>query len=211
LAIEDFTTYTELDLGGDLTVTASKIDIDTVAYGQDDSVVSKDFGVNYFDEWTHYFSFEATAMANSSGFFIGAVSNVVDEWFTLWDANADAVGLFVNKGSTGNLGCYFRDANTHNSDAFIHAVGTQYWCTFTRTGTTAVLHIYDDSGRTHLVDTLTITTADVNYRYVLPYTATNYLTYTGTASGYIENLDLQLQITPTESVVISRDIHLGGL
>lgn len=168
MATEDLTTYTETDSGGDITVTSTKADVSTM---EDDAVsyVRKSFGANYFT--TFEIDFEGYLdLTSESGYPFGGVCAL--------SAN-DAKTLEALLADNEGVSCYFQwlDYNStkilrlrqywdDNGDNYTCAYDTLYYCTFKRTGSALQLLIYSDSGRTSLLDTLSVTFNSTGCEYL---------------------------------------------
>lgn len=196
---EDFTTYTETDPASDLTVTASKITVDTMARNVSSWLVY-DFGVNFF---------------NKDFIFQFTVSNTAwDQYgmcilFMLANANADFQNvksgdllLFESVNNAGTTSHVWRirefDSGTEYSDSYVDSMAappiTRY-ITLSRDydggggNGQLIAQIRSGSHTGTLLDTLTLNLhSQVDFRYLIVCSSNN----TGDAgwlwSGYLENL-----------------------
>ncbi len=168
MAIEDLTTYTEVDSDGDITVTSSKCDVSSLKRIADSSVY-KDFGADNFGALTH--DFEVLWSARLEPFPIGMVWHVSDTAAstlqTLLD-NTDGFGVFLNSGAaeTDVFLTLQNFIDTDGDDFDGPTVDTLYYVTIERVPSTLTCKIYSDSGRTTLVDTLTVTYNVTTLRYL---------------------------------------------
>ncbi len=187
MAVEDFTTYTEVGVG--FTITAPKIlceDVDRDV----DAYVYKDYGVDNFDGLNIDFEILILATSDINALIGMALSNVINDssGFAVTDVNVTIAEL---GGPTFRMD--LRRGNTVASDiAFGLSPSTIYYCTLTRDAGEDIitLKIYDDSGRTSLVDTLTVAGfGTVKWRYA--YGAVNHNAGTGGRNfdGYVQNME----------------------
>ena len=191
MAVEDFTTYTEVDTAGYLTVdtttVVSELPGATAAY------VYKDFGADYFSgnysiEFTfyedglgaHLHVFTPILLANNVASY-GSITegqgfSVSLTTITLFDR----VGGSIVASDTSVLG--------FTPDAF-----TYY--KLERVGDTLSLYCYSDITLTTLLDTLSITVdGDTGYRYLYPYNHDP----SGASTLLVQTMDYELTVTPTE-------------
>jgi hypothetical protein len=201
MASEDFTTYTETDPGNDFTVTSSRITVSTLAENRD-SFVYDDKGVDHFDgDYEHLETVYITSQDTSNNVEVYCLANVIDDFKSIRDVlneDAIAVELFRTTGGDYQITLKEVDSGTQYADGYVGLnTATLYYLTIERdesVGTygTIYLYLYDDSDRTSLVDTMSITlhTSKKDYRYVYgiqSFNSGNVQTF----SGYTENLDLQ--------------------
>ena len=190
MATEDFTTYTEVDSLGRLTVTSSKIEYSGVT-SADTFSVYKSYSANHFTNFQHIFTVHSGSYSDSlTGLMIWAVS---DDYHTedAMNDNNNGIRCTIYK-YQGQNNLYFKDETNelYDESLGIFADNTTYYCTVSRSGTTGTLTVYSDAGRTNVLDTLSITTSTTNYEYInaICSLATS---GTSTCSGYVEDLDLQ--------------------
>jgi len=169
LALEDFTTYTEVDPGSDLTVAANTITATNWYPRNTDTYVYSDKGANHFGAaFTHTFDANMENTKNAGLYWSPyCLSNVLDDTYGLRTANED--GLHVQ--FTYNVGIRLVDTKDFSKDAYTGAEWVDendLWFTVERTSETAVsCKIYTDSGRTNLEDTLVVAIdTGTRYRYV---------------------------------------------
>lgn len=199
--MEDFTTYTITD-PGPLTVTSTKVDVATLLDSQV-ARVYKDMGAGHFSgDYEHLI----TVYCNSSTItglcnVVWGVANVNNgdvalngfgndsNWLRMYEETASTASLFLQE-SDGGL--TYTDTNTSLS------LDTPYYLKCKRdesVGTygTIYCYIYSDSGRTSLVDTLSVTlhTSKKDYQYVYAHAGWNAEAGSYSWTGYTENLDLQ--------------------
>lgn len=185
MAYEDFTTWTELDSGSDLTVAANQITL-SGADGDDGGFrVSKDYGAGHFGDYTHYIDFQA----NDAG----------DAAMTIHKMNNNGVSPYDAAGCTYvECGRFFttylivqcgHDGGANDYGYASAWFGTRLYLKIVRSSGTFTVYIYSDSGRTTLVDTLAPGGTGSTSRYLI--TAANQV-YPGSQSitGYVWNLDI---------------------
>lgn len=211
-SVEDFSTYTEVDPGTKIGITSTKITVTTML-DSDDARVYKDFGAGYFsadfEHWITVYqnSSTVTGLAN----IVWGVSNITTAevvaegtqgiYLRMYEETASAASLFIRDHNGANSAS---DNNTSLS------LNTPYYLKIKRdeaigTYGTAYVYIYSDSGRTTLVDTLTITlsaSSKLDYRYVYGYAGWGSEAGAYSWSGYTENLDLNLATPVTETPAV---------
>ena len=170
MAIEDFTTYIEVDSGSSLTVTSSTITGSTVTRTED-ALVYKDKGVNHFDgDFTHLIDLNTSSVASFALAVSWALTNDIDDLKALLDGNKDFIYIQHQVGTQ-----YLLSERFSGSTFFDFATltdGQTYYVTINR-DESIIPHgqlscfIYSDSGRTTLVDTLLLALhAKLDFRYV---------------------------------------------
>jgi len=156
LALEDFTTYTEVDPESDIEVTANKCAVTTMERATA-AYVWKDFGTDHFGDFEHLHKFVLQAEVDSCWAGVWALSN---SYHVVWDmySNNDGLGVELQTTAGGETRLNLRDYENTNVDFFVlgGAVYTGY-CTTERAGTTCTCKLYSDASRTNLIDTLSIT------------------------------------------------------
>lgn len=180
---EDLSTYTEVDPNSHISATSARmtgagINRNETAYAYYDK------GAGYFDALDIDFDvFTSNLDANDIIGVLG-ITNTLDHIGGLGKSDIRVVfyGSGINK--TLNL-------NANTGDTINISLNTAYYCTLERAAGNATvnLKVYSDSGRTTLLDTLTVSleTASTKHRYILGIisqnTSSNYA-----ASGYVENI-----------------------
>lgn len=197
-AVENFSTYTEVDSAGDITVTSSKCDVSSMRRDANSSVY-KDFSAGYFGQFTHYVTSylnEIVSPINQNTGVVGFyhISNTSAATYQdIDDANVGLIGYWRYVDVPETFIIAFRQSSDSSLDEYNAAEATVYYLTIQRTADANTLKIYSDSGRTNLLDTLTVSYSSTTYRYIGPIasrdatpTATPYLSF------YSENLDLNI-------------------
>ena len=210
MAIEDFTTYTELDTGTNITVTSSKVNHD---YEHDKTEwLYSDKGIDHFTNWEHLCEVYMTSHSNNRLRDYWALTNHLEDHETLRSNGRDALTLLC-----GNVGGAYRiyameiDGGVHDGDYFTGAVATLYYLTIEKSTTTFTVKIYSDAARTVLLDTLTVTINDNNYRYVFGTLSRNQGAGGQYSKGYTQNLDLQeVAVSSIDNTKYHRHQHFKG-
>lgn len=188
-ATEDLTTYDETDSASDITVTATKADVSTMARTAV-SCVDYDFGSSYFGDFDIDFEFYIDAAVHSTNASWGGLI-AVGNTDNITDSTADPSDLYVAAVSTATD--TFRVALVQNGtldDTSLCVVDTLYYCTLARSGTVDTLTIYSDAGRTTVVDTLTL---DESIDLLMQYLSVSFSrngTGTEAITYYVQNLEI---------------------
>lgn len=91
MAYEDFTTYTEFDEGGDITVdSATKVSWVSLKSIQDTGYLYKDKGVNHFSaDFTHKFEIQFSNVGTVTVLYQWMLANAIGDWRDLYVAGED--------------------------------------------------------------------------------------------------------------------------
>lgn len=190
MAFENFTTYTEVDEEGTIQKNATTVwgSIDTNV----DTYVYKDLGAGHFGNFEHLHENDV-ALIDPKGYnglmFVWGVTNTVD------DGGHWAAGMAIHYqyiGETHKYQITLADMPLWgNFEQWLNIAAKRYYFKTSRSGTTGTSLIYDDSGRTNLVKTLTCTVANTTYRYIYAMTSRDEGVAGIDISFEIEKLDLQ--------------------
>jgi hypothetical protein len=189
---EDYTTYTEVDPSTHITVGAGTI---TAILCRDlDERVFKDMGADYFgSSFTIEMDFSVTEIGGNALGIVWCLSNYVDDHVYL-RANKDYYAIMTYRaGATTTM--YIEEkalpAAYHNTTIVI-ADATQYWLRIVKSGTSLVVNIFTDSGRTtHLSGSpKTLTVTDNKFQYLFACNSYNSGLVNATATYVISNLDI---------------------
>jgi hypothetical protein len=203
MAYENFTTFTEVDPNSKWTIdSATKVSTSQLP-ARDNSYVYKDYGVDYFGDFIHWFDFKTTVVNNvdlSPDVILWAVANQIGTFKSFGDYD-----LCINniQGTTLRLRVY----NVNYIDASGLSVGTLYYSSVQRSGTTLTLNIYST-----LVLRSLGGTGDIASKSLTCSTSLKRYLYAGTGeaptsacsswiSHYVENLDIHLP--PTQQTINS--------
>jgi len=181
----DFTTFTEVDSDNRWAKTTTKC---TVTNADRDEVdyIYKDYGVGYFSShWRHSFTTNITSNIHGGFVYLYIQSNEISDYLGM----TNGIGIyFFQDGGSLKIGLVDK---TGVSDLYINAAhdGTKsYYMVLIRSGTTLTLEIYNDTDITSLLDTLSITMVNINYRYLYGGSTRNDGSSGYAISGYIKNL-----------------------
>jgi hypothetical protein len=154
----DLTTFVEVDPGGDITVTAPKVHFSGQIRNDTDAYVYSDFGTGYFTDFSFDFECKIDNVSGNNGLVLFAgISNTIGSRYDMEVADDGIVfGALANYGT---LTFFLGDYAENNQDNYYYGGyrSNLIYCTFTRLGTIASVKIYADSGRTALIDTVSIT------------------------------------------------------
>ena len=201
---EDFTGYTEVDVGADrLTVTASKITVTDLDLDET-CIVYKDKGAAHFDgDFEHRFKTLCSAITNSGFFYPWMMANIIGDARDVIDQSEDSHGVLWRAWYDGpKLYLLERDSGTAYSDNGSVNTSTVYYITVERdesTGTYGTIYAYICTGNyngesgSSLVDTLTVAlhTSKKDFRYIYGVASSDQGNGGNAISGYTEDLDLQ--------------------
>ncbi|VAV82522.1 hypothetical protein MNBD_DELTA01-1618 [hydrothermal vent metagenome] len=194
MATEDLSTYTEVDPSGDLTVTSSKCTADTMA-SNIDVYLRDDKGASHFGDFEHLVTAEFTSNNGTtwplnSYWALTSSASVVSQQDMI-TANEGLISYHIHVGG-GTIQTVIKDFANGNYDIWTGAsFATPYYMTIERSGTAMTCKIYSDSGRTTLVDTLSLTCGTQSYRYIFAIQGHGSTEIGRSYSGYVESLDLQ--------------------
>lgn len=202
MIFEDFTTYTEVDAVGNITVTPSKIDYDDLGRNEE-SYVYKDKGVNHFSgDFELLFETQlksSPAPDESSLAYIVGIANSVDDF----NAHSDLQTIYMQPVGAGSVAYTLQvreDDSDTNDLAGNEPRNVTNYITFNRdddggANSTGRLTAYIRSGSHEgtLEDTLTVDCGvgqqnDFRYIYGL---STHNSGHDLHVSGFTQNLDLQ--------------------
>lgn len=190
MAIEDFTTFIEVDPNSKLAVTASRItgvnvDRDINAYVHDDK------GVDHYNPIDINFELRiATAALNQSRGGMG-LSNGIS---TIAGFSSTDISVVFQAGSSGNDFIKLVRGNFVALDATADIANNTIWyCTLLRAegSDTVTLEIYSDSDRTSLTDTLSVSGygTGTKYRYLYGFVNHNPGQGGDDWDGYVQNME----------------------
>lgn len=188
-AVEDFTTYTEVDSDSKLVVLSTTATLTLGNTRGQDYGARKDAGAGHFGDFTHLVTGIATNMSASPNiprFGWELLSNVTGD---MEDAsvNTHGVSLMIRD---GDYLIYVTDWSDDSEDFYDATNATSYYCTFSRSSTTLQALIYSDSGRTSLLDTISTTCETTTYQY-LTVAASQNTAGTASVTSVVSDLDLQ--------------------
>ena len=198
---EDFTTYSEVDSGTDITVTSSRVTWDTMTKAAQ-SWVALDKGEDQFSgNFTHEFEVYVSAFSGSGATaFVWALADSANYFQAIDDASGSEFGIQIYGGEVGDerLVLVEVDGGTFYSATQINiALSTLYYVTVwrnTAVGTygTLYLAVYtDESKETQVGSTqsLTLQSSLKQFDYVYGLSSSG-KTGTITTTAYVQNLNL---------------------
>lgn len=202
---EDFTTYTEVDSGGDITITANQCTVDTMQRAAN-SYVSVDKGAGNIGDYDYTVKVNISASsAGGSAFQSFGVSNApgtIQDWDT---ANSGQSIMVYDSGSSYQY--FLIDDNKGTSDTYSGPRSAQtVWIRIDRVSTTLRARIYSDEALTSLLDTLTLTCDTTAFRYLqcmASRDAAGTMTVTGYTANLKDNLDLSQVIEADPFILAS--------
>jgi hypothetical protein len=190
LAIRNPTTGTEVDTGGFLTESSTRITV-TAMTSQTDTYLYWDDGADHYDALdTDYELYIQNEEANKYGCAGIALTNTLND--VTGFGNDDISVLGTTRGSNV-LWIRLQRGNFTETDYDALSTDTLYYGTLSRSAGsgTVVNHVYSDSARTTEVATQTITglTAATKWRYQMGTVNYNTGTANRLSTGYIQNID----------------------
>ena len=202
MAFEDYTTATKVDLNNRYAVATNVITVSDLSRNEA-AYIYWDKGIGFFDgDYTHLIKYRtASSSVILSTVYVWLLANKVAGGRTI-DQTVPTLGShsleLQEVGSIAN--CFLSERIAGGSrffDQFSGVVNTHYYSKIVRdesigTFGTLYCYIYTDSGRTVLVDILSIALHEkMDFRYI--YAANSYdFTESKAYDGTIENLDLGL-------------------
>lgn len=214
MAYEDWTTWTEVDTNGDLTVAANTITIDSCRQDAD-GVVWKDYGVDHFGNFSNIEIDgdvnTGVSETNSTYTFIGMSNNTSYlNWRDMWlNEEGWVVQRYMHASTANSSKIALRACDGLDSDDTVYSTTHRHvYLDCHRNGAVLTIDIYDDALRTVLYDTLTVTDPGVNYRYCMCGSA-YHCVGCGNAdkeiTGWVYNLDLHEVVGDTGTGVMMWD------
>ena len=188
--VEDFSTYTEVDAAGTITVTSTRVTSANTDRNQN-TYVYFDKGVNFFDgNFEHWGTYNLTNNALWVGHF-WAVTNDVgarSAWgnsLLIYTGNATDFCLMEEDSGSDYPDCYI---NVTNTDMFVKIIRDES----VGANGTLYMYIYLEAARTTLLDTLTLTlhTSLKDYRYIYAIAGPNDGVSGRDFDGYVDSLSL---------------------
>ena len=198
---EDFTTYTEVDEDGDITITALKVDWVTMRRDAE-TYVYKDFNPNYFGDFEFQYELnisDVEAGDSSSASIMGiSLTNVTGVMDDLQGGSILSVSFQQNKAVDDEYGFYIRQFDGGVSQFLVgngldfHDVSEgEIYSTFSRVGTNVTLWMYSDSARTTLLYKYSWNFAVLDtYRYFQISNWGRDIDAANHFTGYVENVTL---------------------
>ena len=158
---EDFTTFTEVDVGADrIQKTANHID--HLAYRNESTYLYKDYGVDHFGNFTHKIKVKRETVNLDGWGCVWGLSNVINDNYNT------ATQIIVNFYGSSMIYLYERNSNDWYGQSWSSASGsTWYYIKIVKSGTALSAYIYSDSDYSNLLTTLSLTLhVDHQFRYL---------------------------------------------
>lgn len=196
MAVEDLTTYTEQDTGTNLTVTATKVNVVGID-GFDDAYLYKDYTADFFNAIDALFETLCSNVGTNFPTEGGCgFSNVAGAYRATIGSTAPWASWTTSATFSLVRGSYAA------RDDYAASLSTIYYCRMERAAgsDTITLKIYSDSGRTTLLDTLSIAGLGTATKYRYAYAFVHHASDESNTefTGYLENIDLG--IAPATSI-----------
>ena len=165
-ALEDFTTWTEVDNLSKITVTKTNI---TWAYklniNATDSSVWYDYGAGNFGEFEHQFGAMAGVVQSwAPGNPVYCLGNVSQATNAALLADNEGIGVLA-RSEGGSYKLKLWQYSDDDSDTFAATRYATHYFTLIRDDSAVTAYVYAEEARTTLSDTLTVTFASTTYRY----------------------------------------------
>ena len=190
--LEDFTAYAKLDPDGAVTLTENAVGFEDLETRASTTYVYDDKGAGFFGgEFEHLFDFKLTSfdwgVAEPAYLWTWMVANDVDDGSELWGDEGIGVYRWNYYWGIAHLKTTAIDETWE-----LDIEDTRYYVTVCRDGSTAIAYAYSDSGRTDLVDSVSVTVDGSDaYRYLFALNTSDDGHSDRKASGDVRNLDIQ--------------------
>ena len=196
--LEDYTTYTEVDAGTDITVAANTLTVSSMARNVDSWVVDDKTAGHFSGDFTHLLRTQSQTGSTATGRAgVWAIANAVNEIVTLLAGDAQVVRFQ----SATTLRVIEANGGSTTADTSIAlSLDTNYYLTVDRDESVGsfgelTCEIDDSADRASPVDTITVNlTEKQDFQYVYGLASVN----TGGAqvwTGIVADLDLQEAVT----------------
>ena len=192
MAYEDFTTFTEVDPNGRISVDdASNITCTNLLRESVAAYVYKDYTATHFATGlTHEFEIRCSSTGTYAAAGVWALSNDLSEMYEWASFSREAAVAFLY----GNFSLFLRDSEngTGDQDNAGISISTRYYCRVSWSSNTLTLYIYTDAARTSLHDSVTVTlAAGRTYRYCYAVVNNDDTKSTSSINFEVDNLDLK--------------------
>lgn len=214
MAVEDYTTYTEVDVPADHIQLVGTDHIDHYTVGDEDTYLYKDKTLGHFGDFEHFVNARSDFEAVSMRGVLWMVANALDDERGLYDADEPYLEVFLLN-SSGTPVVYLRsfDGTTLLSDISEISANTWYYFRIKRATTTLTCKIYStaelrDAGGDPDVGSLSVACPETTFQYI--YACNSYNGGVPERKGDldIENLDLQeeegVTVTPSPASAIAQ-------
>lgn len=156
----NFMTFSETDPNNHITYNSTHIDFSD--YRNEDAILYNNTGIaDYFTDFTHFIAFKSVTASTSRIAFFWAISNTIDDVKGLYNANITVISLERDGFTAGGSIIYLKEhvgSSTYEAPShYSISEGTWYYFKIDKLGTALNAYIYDDSARTNLLATLSLT------------------------------------------------------
>lgn len=192
MAVEDFTTYTEVDPNSHIDLVGTN-HIDCTVRKNEDAYLYKDKGVGHFTDFEHLIDLKMNVVPAGSQAGCWALTNYVNDYRGLINAGKTAIVVLPVRKTAGPYWVYLIElyGGVEYFDYYEGSSGTWYYLKIKKDGRAFTCKIYSDSERTSLLGILSlILHGDWDFRYVFAVLSDNVNIDAGVDND-IENLDLQ--------------------
>ena len=199
---QNYTLFTEVDANNYFTFNATRINSTNIPRNAANHYVYRDYGVNYFTNYSIRLDARVTAKDSGSIGCVGILAAFGNTLGDLATVGSEQLLAFYISGATGEpVKLYVSDWQTgvekYTASTNALSVGTTYYLTLNRSGTTMTAYIYTDSARTTLLETVTRTgVATTPWRYFYAAQSCQY-DDNSDMSFYAENLDIYESLNVT--------------
>lgn len=202
LAIEDYTSWQEVDPNGRLTRNTANVTWAGLTEDED-AYVYKNFGDNFFSgDFVHYLTLEVTDYTNGHNLGVWALTNILNDLYDIQNVSGDA--LVVNlAGATPKLTCFQVAGGGGLQGNSIDIVeDTPYYLKIVRDEAvgddgTLYCYIYDDEERTSLVGTSSVALdSKVDFKYVHTPITWDFNQAAQPSSGWVSDLSMGAEDNP---------------
>jgi len=165
---EDFMTYTEVDPNDHIDI-PSATHIDHASWLDEDAYVYTDKGADHFTDFTHLVDIRSSFTGATYWTSTWMLTNDVDDFSGLRDSGKDFLSITLTHSGAGEKKITLRecDSGILRTDLYYCSANTWYYLTIEKEGTSLTCEIYEDSSRTSLLDTLSLTLHhDYSFRYI---------------------------------------------
>ena len=193
MALEDYTSYTEVDVGANRITFTGTDHINHRSQRNETTYLYDDKGAAHFGNFEHLVDAETDFEDAYSHGVPWEVANALGDIRTLRDASEKLIYSSFYRDGSSNLVLRLENFDGANGtlDAYTCLANTRYYLTIERSGTTGTIKIYSDSARTTLLDTLTLTVENDTFRYIYACSSLNTAQASRDMDVIMENLDLQ--------------------
>lgn len=191
---ENFTEWIESDIPNRLSQTDLRSTFTNLARSDSDVYLYRDFGIDYFIDFSHNFVLRINAITQTARLWRAAawtMATGLGDFQVLRNNNDEAITLHIDNPNIANkfyielrecINGAMWFTNMNNLD-----VGVTYFITVMRVGTNFTCQVYSDSARLNLIESKSlILQAAYSYQYLMVPESLDY-TFADLVTGYVEN------------------------